>query len=404
MLKHMPQRQASDTTKLRASAEHIPAAENQLANTSAALRQNWTHAAPMTHPTTRVSRRAELIQLQHTHGNAFVARKLAQRDQPTPDQTAAGTPGELTEMTVPVPEPQRSAAATADPPAATPAPAPASQPAAPVSPPPVPAQAQIRAPVSFKFHLLPPELQLRLFDELRFTATVSDARLAWHHQQLQLNAGYNYGGAITAGGQYRLPNTGTLSAGASYNPDSQVAGVNAGYQQNQLRLGASADTQGNLGADLNYRIPNAGALSAGARYNLGSQAGSLSAGYQQDGWRVGANATTQGSVSATLGYGRTSPTNLNQSIYAGEQSGRNLLGAAPAVLDNPLSAPDAIAAHKGDVTNVQGAVQNLRDVADLRQNSSRIDWGVYLKFSHNPNSSGSQPAGTSVTANAEVRF
>ncbi len=81
MLKHIPQRQATHTTtNLRPSVSHIPVAENQLAHTTVPLQQNRAHAAPITHPTARTIRRAELLQLQHTHGNAFVARQLAQRD------------------------------------------------------------------------------------------------------------------------------------------------------------------------------------------------------------------------------------------------------------------------------------------------------------------------------------
>lgn len=321
------------------------------------------------------SRERAMLQLHQTYGNTFVQHimteairhqrpgQVIQRQgggQPGGGQPAGQTPaqptGELKETTIPVPEQQRSGVAAATQPLAQAAGAataqPAAQPAAQtVEPPPVPEQARIRAPVEFNFSALPPELQIRLLDELSFTATVTAARLLWARDRLSLGLSYSYGGALTG---------------------------SAGYQ-----VGGGTFT-GQLG------------------YTPGTGVGSLGLGYQLGQFQAGISGTTQGAFGATLSYGAAlppMPMELGGPITAGEAAGRNLLRAVPELLSNPLRAPEVISAHSADIDAVSTAARTIGRVVDLsQQDPNRIRWGFYINASRAPE------GGFGVTAGAGVMF
>ncbi len=314
-------------------------------------------------------------QLQRTHGNAYVQRLIAdiaghqrpgqviQRQgggQPAGGQPAGQTPaqptGEMKETTVPVPEGQRTGVANATQPVVQAAGAAAAQSAAQPAaqtgdPPPVPEQARIRAPVEFNFSALPPELQIRLLDELSFTATVTAARLLWARDRFKLGLSYSYGGAITGSAAY------------------QVGG---------------------------------GAFTGQLGYTPGTGVGSLGLGYQLGQFQAGLSGTTQGAFGATLSYGAAlppMPMELGGPITAGEAAGRNLLRAVPELLSNPLRAPEIISAHSADIDAVGDAARTVGRVVDLsQQDPNRVRWGFYINASRAPG------GGLGVTAGAGVVF
>lgn len=314
---------------------------------------------------------AEAIgQFQQTHGNAYVQRLLAdivryqrpgqviQRqggDQPA-GQTPAQPTGEMKETTVPVPEQQRTGVANATQPVVQAAGAAAGQPAAQPAaqtgePPPVPEQARIRAPVEFNFSALPPELQIRLLDELSFTATVTAARLLWARDRFKLGLSYSYGGAITGSASYQVGG-GTFTGQLGYTPSTGVGSLGLGYQLGQFQAGISGTTQGAFGATLSY-----------------------------------------GAALPPM------PMELGGPITAGEAAGRNLLRAVPELLNNPLRAPEIISAHSADIDAVGNAARTVGRVVDLsQQDPNRVRWGFYINVSRAPG------GGLSVTAGAGVVF
>jgi hypothetical protein len=315
--------------------------------------------------------RAEIVnQLQRTHGNAYVQRLIAdiarhqrpgqviQRQgggQPA-GQTPAQPTGELKETTVPVPEQQRTGVANATQPVVQAAGAavaqPAAQPAAQTGePPPVPEQARIRAPVEFNFSALPPELQIRLLDELSFTATVTAARLLWARDRFKLGLSYSYGGALTGSAAYQVGG-GTFTGQLGYTPGTGVGSLGLGYQLGQFQAGLSGTTQGAFGATLSY-----------------------------------------GAALPPM------PMELGGPITAGEAAGRNLLRAVPELLSNPLRAPEIISAHSADIDTVGDAARTVGRVVDLsQQDPNRVRWGFYINASRAPG------GGLGVTAGAGVVF
>lgn len=309
-------------------------------------------------------------QLQRTHGNAYVQRLLADivgHQRPSQviqrqggGQPAGGTPaqptGELKETTVPVPEQQRTGVANATQPVVQAAGAAAAQPAAQPAaqtgePPPVPEQARIRAPVEFNFSALPPELQIRLLDELSFTATVTAARLLWARDRFKLGLSYSYGGAITGSAAYQVGG-GTFTGQLGYTPGTGVGSLGLGYQLGQFQAGLSGTTQGAFGATLSY-----------------------------------------GAALPPM------PMELGGPITAGEAAGRNLLRAVPELLSNPLRAPEIISAHSADIDAVGNAARTIGRVVDLsQQDPNRVRWGFYINASRAPG------GGLGVTAGAGVMF
>jgi len=314
-------------------------------------------------------------QLQRTHGNAYVQRLIAdiagpqrpgqviQRQgdgPPAGGQPAGQTPaqptGELKDTTVPVPEQQRTGVANATQPVVQAAGAAAAQPAAQSAaqtgePPPVPEQARIRAPVEFNFSALPPELQIRLLDELSFTATVTAARLLWARDRFKLGLSYSYGGAITGSAAYQVGG-GTFTGQLGYTPSTGVGSLGLGYQLGQFQAGLSGTTQGAFGATLSY-----------------------------------------GAALPPM------PMELGGPITAGEAAGRNLLRAVPELLSNPLRAPEIISAHSADIDAVGDAARTVGRVVDLsQQDPNRVRWGFYINASRAPG------GGLGVTAGAGVVF
>lgn len=319
--------------------------------------------------------RAEIVsQLQRTHGNAYVQRLLADvARHPRPGQViqrqgggqpggqpAGGTPaqptGEMKDTTVPVPEQQRTGVAAATQPVVQAAGAAAAQPAAQPAaqtgePPPVPEQARIRAPVEFNFSALPPELQVRLLDELSFTATVTAARLLWARDRFRLGLSYRYGGAITGSAAYQVGG-GTFTGQLGYTPGTGVGSLALGYQLGQFQAGLSGTTQGAFGATLSY-----------------------------------------GAALPPM------PMELGGPITAGEAAGRNLIRAVPELLSNPLRAPEIISAHSADIDAVSAAARTIGRVVDLsQQDPNRVRWGFYINASRAPG------GGLGVTAGAGVVF
>lgn len=328
--------------------------------------------------TNRDLRQQAVLEMQRSHGNQYVQRMLDRRRESTsisparpavqrengdePAPSGGGSPP-LTEHTVPVPEPQRrrieQATAPGEQPAAAPAAsagggAPAATPAAgtpSAEPPAVPEEARVRAPVDFNFSALPPELQIRFLDEFRFTATVTAARLAWQRDRIRLALGYEYGGALSATGRFGT-GAGTFTGSASFDP--------------------------------------------------GSMEGRFGAGWSYERWRASVGATTSGTFSASLGYGAALPplyTDLSSSVYAGEAGMRNLIGAVPGLFADPASALSLISEHSEDIDAVSGTARTLGRVMDLTdRDTSRIDWGVFLRVS------GSSSTGIAGTAGAGVMF
>jgi hypothetical protein len=260
----------------------------------------------------------------------------------------------MTETTVEVPaeHPARAAADTTAEPAATAAPSGTSSPSpAPPSPvPPAPERAQVRLPLSLDFRLLPPQLQVRLLDELSFTATVTQARLAWERDRLRLGLGYSYGGALTTDARLRT-GIGTFSGEAGFDPGTSV--------------------------------------------------GSLSAGYTYGDWRARLSGDTGGGFSGRLSFGAElppTPDELTGSVMRGEAGARGLLAATPGVLSNPASLPGVISAHGEDISAVSGAARTLGRVIDLRdRDTRRINWGFYLSVARRPDSAVTVSAGVGGT-------
>ncbi len=298
-----------------------------------------------------------LLQLQRTVGNTAVQRLIIQRDDEQTATTASPEEPEMQDTTVPVPQQQQTQAQQA---ANSAAPTPEGEQE---QPPAVPNQAQIRAPVQFRFEWLPPELQIRLLEEYSFTATVTQARLAWQRERFRLRLGYNYGGAITADARGET-DVGTFSGSASYDPSNQEGRLGAGYQS------------------------GIGNFSATGGYNFGTGIGTFGLGYRHDHWRAGLTGSTDGSVGANLSFGAAlPPMSFAQSIYDAETSGRNMLGSIPGIVNDPATLPGAISGHSEDISNISTAVRNLGRVADLRPHGARpIDWGFYLNASRSPSS------------------
>ncbi len=297
-----------------------------------------------------------LLQLQRTIGNTAVQRLIIQRD----DETDAATPTtegetEMTDATVPVPQEQQEQAEQAANSATQEAEGEQEQ------PPPVPDSVQIRTPVQFNFELLPPEFQMRLLEEFNFTATVTNARLAWQREQFRLRLGYDYGGAITADARGET-GAGTFSGSASYDPGSEDGRLGFGYQS---------------GADR---------FSATGGYNFGTGIGRMGLGYQHGRFRAGLTGSTDGQVGGNLSFGAAlPPMDLAPSINAAEGSGRAMLGSVPGVLNDPATLPGVISGHSGDIDNIGTAARNLGRVADLRPHGARpIDWGFYFRIAGSP--------------------
>jgi len=317
-------------------------------------------------PLQRAQQQSLVGQLGRVQGNRHLGRvmgalkrSVVQRegDEPSnqetePAEANPSQPQNMTETTVPVPEEQRSQVAeagetAAQPPETTP-PTSGEQAA---QPPPVPEQAKIRIPVELNFDLLPPELKIRLFNELNFTATVTAARLAWEHNRLKLGMDYSYGGPLSGTARYQT-GVGTLSGAASYDPSSGV--------------------------------------------------GSFGAGFHQGAWRAGAGGNTTGAFNASLSYGRQLPPMADAfgtSMMAGEQGMRNLLGTVPGILDDPATAPSVLGEHSSDIEAVSGAAKNVGRLIDLsKQDTSHINWGFYIRATY------SQQVGFGVMGGAGVFF
>ena len=130
-----------------------------------------------------------LVKLQQQFGNRHVMRKLAERSYSNanssfvqrddtnapvssePDPTSAdATKPSLKEATVPIPpqHPVKTASSTGGETAIA------------------PEKAKIRVPINFDYHLLPPEIQIRLLDEFSLTAKVTGANLQWQRERLKL--------------------------------------------------------------------------------------------------------------------------------------------------------------------------------------------------------------------------
>lgn len=379
MVEHTPANHRHGSVRYRQPAEpqEVPETIQATALAAPAL-GGWSgpsaHAARLAHADSAT--RLSLVNgWQRTYGNAYVQRLLAdisrhQRPSqviqrqgggpPAGGQPAGGTPaqpaGEMKETTVPVPETQRTNVAAATQPLAQAAGAtpgqPAGQPAAQTGePPPVPEQARIRAPVEFNFSALPPELQIRLLDELSFTATVTAARLLWARDHFTLGLSYSYGGALTGSASYQVGG-GTFTGQLGYTPGTGVGSMGLGYQLGQFQAGISGTTAGAFGATLSY-----------------------------------------GAALPPM------PMELGGPITAGEAAGRNLLRAVPELLSNPLRAPEVISAHSADIDAVSAAARTIGRVVDLsQQDPNRVRWGFYLNASRAPE------GGFGVTAGAGVMF
>lgn len=287
-------------------------------------------ASASTHP---------LLGLQQQFGNKHVMRLLADRSrfngnsamiqrgdinspgnsEAKPSNPSAAEPP-LKEATVPIP-PQHPVKASS-PTVGTGGDAPV-----------VPDQAKIRIPINFDFHLLPPELQIRLLDEFSLTAKVTQANLQWQRDRLNLGLNYEYGGALSGLGSYRS-DFGLFSGKASYVPGAASARFDLGFNRDRFHAGAYATTGGEYGAGLSYGmkpLPN--------------------------------------------------PDELEKSVRAGEQGARNVLNDLPNAAD-PTQLPDTLKTHKEDFKNIGGAVSPIMDLA--KRDTSHIDWGFYLRFSKGP--------------------
>jgi hypothetical protein len=352
-IKHRPPAQ----TNQRQEAGSDPAVAYTLASPSLFSLPNERNARPL--------RQAAVLQMQQSHGNAAVQRLLAGRiqregegeGQPTPAAEGQAQPTEFRETTVPVPEAQQAAAQAAGEQAAAesgatggvrpegPEPAPAAE------TPPVPQEARVRIPIQLDFDLLPPELKIRLLEELNFTATVSSAQLQWQRRRFSLGLSYDYGGAITGSGR-----------------------VNTGV----------------------------GTFTGSAAFDPGNTTGSFRAGWRRGQWRVGAGVNTRGSASAQVGYGAElppMPDQLGQHMTAAEAGGRNLLNAVPGVLSDPRTLPGVISERGEDIEAISQAAEDIGRIADLRrQDSNQINWGFYIRAAAGPQS------GVGLTAGAGLFF
>lgn len=353
----MKQRQIVESqTKSKTRSRPTPA---PLPNQSVALKVSGPHSLPeqsarLGEPGWQAVQRQQMVaRIGQVQGNQHLQRVVQlsreqnnstlpfiQRDE---DETAQPVPQSLKmrEVTVPVPEEQRQRVA---PPAGTEATEPQTE------PPPVPQQARIRIPIDLDFNLLPPELKIQLLEEFNFTATVTAAQFAWQQDRLQLGLNYDYGGAITGTARYKA-DFGALSGSASYDPTNNT--------------------------------------------------GTFGAGFRRGAWQAGATANTAGAVGGQLSFGAALPPlagPFSESIMAGEQSGRHLLGSVPSLLDDPARAPELLNAHEGDIENVSKAAKNIGQLIDLQnKDTGGINWGFYLRFARTPDSAVSVMGGVGIT-------
>jgi len=279
-----------------------------------------------------------------------------QREDGEGEAGGAGGEAKMTEKTVPVPAEHKEKVdkATGGGEAAKAAPTgegKKGEPKAEEKPPPVPDEAKVKAPVDFKFELLPPELQIKFLEDFKFTATVTAARLAWHKSRYGLGLGYEYGGPLSL--------TGSVGTGA-------------------------------------------GKFSGSAAFDPGAMSGTFGLGWSYKRWNASLGATTGGKFSGGLKYGAALPpmyTDLSSSMYGGEAGMRGLMGAVPGVLSDPATLPGAIGAHGEDIGAVGKAAKDIGKVADLtKRDPKKIDWGFYFRITGGPG------YGLGATAGAGLMF
>jgi hypothetical protein len=158
----------------------------------------------------------------------------------------------------------------------------------------------------FNLSLLPPELRLRL-GPLGLNADTSSAGLTLGSDRRQFNAGYEYGGDITAGLRFD-----GLNAGLGVNPGSGALSLNGSYRD--FNFGANADF---------------GAGTGGFR----------------------------------LGYGAPLPPNLadfSATMQRGGEALTNVVPALPGALGNPLGFYNAHSSNISAITSAASTAAGLR--------------------------------------------
>lgn len=281
-----------------------------------------------------------VVELQQQFGNRYVMRQLADRSHFNTNRSSIQRNGSANSSNNA--KPKSANLATTKPPLkeAT-VPIPQQHPVK--SSPPIvggdgqtavaPEQAKIRIPINFDYHLLPPELKVRLLDEFSITTKVTETKLQWQHNKLKLGLSYEHGEALSAQGSYGS-DFGTLSGKASYKPDKSSARFDLGFEQGKFRADAYGTTGGEYGVGLSYGmkpLPN--------------------------------------------------PDKFEESVRKGEQSARNILNNLPEATDL-TKLPAVLKTHKKDFEQIGKAVSPIVDLAE--RDTSHIDWGFYLRFSKGP--------------------
>jgi hypothetical protein len=174
----------------------------------------------------------------------------------------------------------------------------------------------------FRISALPPEVHVPM-GPVALDADTGNAQLGYNRGLLGVNAGYEYGGDIFAGGRY-----GGLSGRLGFNPGDE-------------------------------------------RFTLSGSYG---------GFRGSAYAGLDGSAGLSLGYGSSllpMPADLSRSIYSGEAGMRNMITGLPGIVNDPIG---AIGRHGDDISAIGGAGSTLSGLAG----QPSLPFGVGARLSYDP--------------------